>query len=354
MSANKEVIIVGMDARKLRILQAIINDYINTAEPVGSRTISKKYDLGISSATIRNEMADLEEMGYIEQLHTSSGRKPSDKGYRLYVDELMSVSELSLEEELMIKNQLISAALFEVDKLVRQASVILSELTNLISVVETPSVSESRIKSIQLLNIDANNVLSVIITDSGLIKNSIIKVKKPLGNEVLQKLNIILNTRLKNLSIKMINLEVITNLKADLRGHEDIFDAIIPNLYESLSTTNNSEVYMDGATNIFDYPEFKDIDKAKEILAFVDNGSKIKNILDNNSNITVRIGKENSAQEAKECSIISAVYSSGNRPLGSIGVIGPTRIPYSKIISIINIVTKELNKNISKIYLDDD
>lgn len=345
---------MGMDARKLKILQAIINDYINTAEPVGSRTISKKYDLGISSATIRNEMADLEDMGYIEQLHTSSGRKPSDKGYRLYVDELMSVSELSPQEELMIKSKLINAALFEVDKLVHQASIILSELTKLISVVETPSVNESRIKSIQLLSIDSLNVLSVIVTDSGMIKNNIIKVKKTLSSDVLRKLNIILNTRLRNLSIKMINLEVINNLKSDLRGYEDIFDAIIPNLYESLSTTNNSEVYMEGATNIFDYPEFKDIDKAKEILAFVDNGNKIRDILENNSNISIKIGNENSIEEAKECSIISAVYSVGERPLGSIGVIGPTRIPYSKIVSIINNVTKELNKNISKIYLDDD
>lgn len=343
-----------MDARKLKILQAIINDYITTAEPVGSRTISKKYDLGVSSATIRNEMADLEDMGYIEQLHTSSGRKPSDKGYRLYVDELMSLWKLPPDEELMIKKQMLNSALFEVDKLVHQASIVLSELTKLISIVETPSVKESRIKSIQLINIDNSNVLSVIITDSGLIKNSIIRVTKPLSTEVLGKLNYILNARLKNLSIAMINLEVINNLKMDLHDHEDIFDAIIPNLYESLNIDDNSEVYMEGATNILNYPEFKDIEKAKEILCFVDNGSKIKNLLENKSNVSIIIGNENNMEEAKECSIISAVYSLGNRPLGTIAVIGPTRIPYSKVITIINKVTKELNKNISKIYLNDD
>ena len=344
-----------IDDRKLKILSAIINDYINTAEPVGSRTIAKKYDLGISSATIRNEMADLEDMGYIEQLHSSSGRKPSDKGYRFYVDQIMQISRLSPEEENIIKSQLIDAALFEVDRLVRQATILLSELTKLISVVKTPSVGESRIKSIQLMGIDSFNIVSVIVTDSGLIRNNIIRVNKALSSEVLNKINNLLNARLKNLSINMINLEVINNLKKDLSGYEDIFDAIIPHLYDSLNDkSNNSEVYFEGLTNILNYPEFKDIEKAKEILSFIDDGSNIKNILDSKSKISIRIGHENYIKGAKDCSIISAVYSLGERQLGSIGVIGPTRIPYSKVVSILTKVTKELNKNINKIYLDDD
>ncbi|UZW12651.1 heat-inducible transcriptional repressor HrcA [Clostridium pasteurianum] len=344
-----------IDGRKLKILSAIINDYINTAEPVGSRTIAKKYDLGISSATIRNEMADLEDMGYIEQLHSSSGRKPSDKGYRFYVDQIMQVSKLSPQEEYMIKSQLIDFALFEVDRLIRQATVLLSELTKLISVVRTPSVEESRIKSIQLIGIDNFSIVSVIVTDSGLIKNNIIKVKKPLDNKVLNKINNLLNLRLRDLSINMINLEVINNLKRDLYGYEDIFDAIIPHLYDSLnSKSNNSEVYFEGITNILDYPEFKDIERAREILSFVDDVSNIKNILDNKSKISIRIGHENYIPGVRDCSIISAVYSLGERQLGSIGVIGPTRIPYSKVVSILTKVTKELNKNINKIYFDDD
>lgn len=341
--------------RKLKILSAIINDYINTAEPVGSRTLAKKYDLGISSATIRNEMADLEDMGYIEQLHSSSGRKPSDKGYRFYVDQIMQISRLSPEEENIIKTQLINATLFEVDRIVRQATILLSELTKLISVVKTPSVGESRIKSIQLMGIDNINIVSVIVTDSGLIRNNIIRVNKVLSNQTLNKINNLLNHRLKNLSIDMINLEVINNLKKDLSGYEDIFDAIIPHLYDSLKDKgNNSEVYFEGLTNILNYPEFKDIEKARGILSFVDDGSNIKNILNSKSKISIRIGHENYIQGAKECSIISTVYSLGERQLGSIGVIGPTRIPYSKVVSILTKVTKELNKNINKIYFDDD
>ncbi len=345
---------MSIDERKLRILQAIINDYINTAEPVGSRTIAKKYDLGISSATIRNEMADLEDMGLIEQLHTSSGRKPSDKGYRLYVNELMELSKLSTAEELKIKNQLLNAALFEVDKLVRQANLLVSELTNLLCVVETPSTKGSKLKSINLINIDSVSILSVVITDSGIIKNNIIRLKKSPTEEALNKINQLLNLRLRGLSVQMINLEVINNLKKDLVGYEDIFDAIIPQLYESLNSENNSEVYFEGAGNILEYPEFKDIEKAREILTFVDDGNKIRNLLDNKSNISISIGNENYMKEAKEISVVSAVYRLGDRPLGAIGVIGPTRMPYSKVISILTKVTKELNKSISNIYLNDE
>ena len=205
-----------MDERKIKILQAIINDYINTAEPVGSRTIAKKYDLGISSATIRNEMADLEEMGYIEHLHSSSGRKPSNKGYRLYVDKLMQVSSLTPEEQYKIKTQILDIALFEVDKIIKQTTLILSELTKLTCIVKTPSMSKSFIRHIQFINIDSNNVLLLIITDSGIIKNNVIRVGRNVGSDVLSKLSGILNSRLRNLNCEQINLQVINNLRIDL------------------------------------------------------------------------------------------------------------------------------------------
>lgn len=342
-----------MDERKIRILQAIINDYISTAEPVGSRTIAKKYDLGISSATIRNEMADLEDMGYLEQLHSSSGRKPSDKGYRLYVDKLMRVTELSDEEELIIKNQLINAALFEVDKIVKQATQLLSELTKLTCVVKAPSASKSYIKAIQLLNIDNSNILAVIITDTGLIKNHMIRIQKPLSNEMLAKLSSILNARLNNLTVEEINLAVINNLKKDLINYEEIFDAIIPALYDSLSGNDPSDIYMEGTTNIFNYPEYNDIDKAREFLYLLNNKETISGLLDVKKGISISIGEENYIEQAKDCSIISGVYSIGGRPLGAIGVIGPTRIPYSKIITLLTKVVKEINDNIGQVFLDD-
>jgi heat-inducible transcriptional repressor len=342
-----------MDERKIKILQAIINDYINTAEPVGSRTIAKKYNLGISSATIRNEMADLEEMGYIEHLHSSSGRKPSDKGYRLYVDKLMQVSKLTIEEENLIKSQLLNAALFEVDKIVKQATQLLSELTKLTCVVQTPSTNMSTIRSIQLVNVDNSNVLAVIIADTGIVKNTIIRVKKPINTEMLFKLTSLLNARLKDLTIDQINLSVINNVKMDLANHEEIFDAIIPALYESLSSAANSEIYLEGTTNIFNYPEYNDIQRAREFLYLLNDKENVKGLLNTTNNISISIGGENFIQGAKDCSVVSGIYSIGEKPLGAIGVIGPTRIPYSKVVSLLTKIVKEINDTLNQTYLDD-
>lgn len=343
---------MDMDERKIRILQAIINDYINTGEPIGSRTIAKKYDLGISSATIRNEMADLEDMGYLEHIHTSSGRKPSDKGYRLYVDRLMKLHEITPEEDLVIKTQLINSALFEVDKIIMQAGVLLSELTKLTCIIKTPSVKKSFIKTVQLINIDNNSVLSIIVTDNGIIKNNLIRVNKPMDTESLIKLNNLLNARLKNLTIEEINLEVINNMKKDLYGYEDIFSAIIPVLYETLNSADGANIFMEGETNILNYPEYNDIERAREFIAFINNKDNVKELLNSVDDISISIGGENFIQGAKECSIISKVYSIGDKPIGSIGLIGPTRMHYSKVISILTKVIKELNDSLNHSYDD--
>lgn len=342
-----------MDQRKIKILQAIINDYISTAEPVGSRTIAKKYDFGISPATIRNEMADLEEMGFIEQLHSSSGRKPSDKGYRLYVDKLMKLPQLTIEEENLIKSQLLNSALYEVEKIVKQATQLLSELTKLTCIVKTPSAKKSYIKAIQLLSVDSSNILAVIITDTGLIKNTIIRIKKPVSTDILVRLTNILNTRLKNLTIEDINLEVINYLKSDLVNYEEIFDAIIPVLHESLSSSEVSEIFLEGTTNIFNYPEYNDIEKAREFLYLLNNKENIKEMLNLSNNISITIGEENNLEEAKDLSIISGIYSIDGRPLGAIGVIGPTRIPYSKVVSVLSKIVKNINDSLSQSYIDD-
>ncbi|MBU5591035.1 heat-inducible transcriptional repressor HrcA [Clostridium sp. MSJ-4] len=338
-----------MDDRKIKILRAIVNDYIITAEPVGSRTIAKKYDLGISSATIRNEMADLEDMGYLEQLHTSSGRRPSDKGYRLYVDELMIVETLTLEEEMRIKSQLLSMAIYEVDKVLKETTHMLSELTKLTCILKKPSVKKSQLKSMQLMGIDNNSILSVMITDTGIIKNSILKVNNSPNQDTLHMISNLLNERLKNLAIEEINLQVINNVKRDLKGYEEIFNAIIPVLYEALIEEDYSEVYLEGATNIFNYPEYNDIDKAREFLSLLDNKSYVQELLNTDNKLTIKIGEENYLKQAKDCSVISAVYSIGSKPIGSIGLIGPTRIPYSKIVSIMSKVMKGLNDSLKKL-----
>jgi len=335
---------MSIDDRKIKILQAIINDYIRTGDPVGSRTIAKNYNLGIGSATIRNEMADLEDMGYLEQPHASAGRIPSSKGYRLYVDKLMDNQRLTVEEDLKIKQYIIDSAMLEVDKIVKQTSALLSELTKLTCVIESPSVKKSFVKSIQLIKIDDYNLVSVFLTDTGLIKNHIMKLNSRVPHiETLMRINQVINNRLVNLSIEEINLEVINNLKKDLGEYEEIFNAILPVLYETLNTTDSSEVFMEGTTNIFNYAEYNDIDKAKEILALFNDKESLMALFNPQENITISIGDENYKQQAKDCSIISAEYSFRDRPIGKIGLIGPRRINYSKVITIMAEVIKELN-----------
>ncbi|WP_026885471.1 heat-inducible transcriptional repressor HrcA [Clostridium beijerinckii] len=339
---------MSIEDRKIRILQAIINDYIRTGDPVGSRTIAKNYNLGIGSATIRNEMADLEDMGYLEQPHASAGRIPSSKGYRLYVDQLMDNQMLTVEEDLRIKQYIIDSAMLEVDKIVKQTSALLSELTKLTCVIETPSVKRSFIKSIQLIKVDDHNLVSVFLTDTGVIKNHIMKLNNGVPEvETLTRINEVINNRLVNLSIQEINLEVINNLKKDLGAYEEIFNAILPILYETLNSADSTEVFMEGTTNIFNYPEYNDIDKAKEMLSLLNDKEALMELFNPQDNITVSIGDENYKPQARDCSIISAEYSFNDRPIGKIGLIGPRRINYSKVITIMSEVIKELNNILS-------
>ncbi|OOM62909.1 heat-inducible transcription repressor HrcA [Clostridium beijerinckii] len=340
--------VMSIDDRKIRILQAIINDYIRTGDPVGSRTIAKNYNLGIGSATIRNEMADLEDMGYLEQPHASAGRIPSSKGYRLYVDQLMDNQMLTVEEDLRIKQYIIDSAMLEVDKIVKQTSALLSELTKLTCVIETPSVKRSFIKSIQLIKVDDHNLVSVFLTDTGVIKNHIMKLNNRVPEvETLTRINEVINNRLVNLSIQEINLEVINNLKKDLGAYEEIFNALLPILYETLNAADSTEVFMEGTTNIFNYPEYNDIDKAKEMLSLLNDKEALMELFNPQDNITVSIGDENYKPQARDCSIISAEYSFKDRPIGKIGLIGPRRINYSKVITIMSEVIKELNNILS-------
>lgn len=337
---------MAIDERKIKILQAIINDYINTGEPVGSRTIAKKYDLGVGSATIRNEMADLEEMGYLEQPHASAGRIPSSKGYRLYVDKLMETPKLTMDEELRIKQYIINSAMHEVDAILKDACVLLSELTNLTCIVQTPSMKRSYIRSLQLIGIDTTNLIAVIVTDSGVIKNYRIKVNVVPSNSELSRINEALNNKLKNLTIEAINLEVINELKKELVGFDDLFNAMLPALYESLNNNAKADYVVEGATNLFNYPEYNDIEKAKEMLQLISNKDCVIELLETSGDISIKIGDENYIPEAKECSVITAEYSLSGRPIGSIGLIGPQRINYSKVVSIMAQVIKELNKSL--------
>lgn len=344
---------MGMDERKIQILASIINDYIETAEPVGSRTIAKKYDLGISSATIRNEMADLEDMGYLDKTHSSSGRKPSDKGYRLYVDKLMGISSLSYEEKLYIKNKILDSAIYQVDNMLKQAASLMSELTSLISVAKTPSISNSTIKALQLLRVNKSDILLIIVTNNGIIKDSLVRLIKPLDDDMLTKINNLLNLKLRDLNVEEINLKIINSIKNDLKGYDDLFNTIISALYESLVNEDSSKVIVEGTSNIFNCPEYSSVEKARDFLTMINSEENMKELLNTAGSLTVTIGGENQLKNAKDCSIITAQYAVDDNPIGSIGIIGPTRMPYSKILSIMNTVVKEINDSFSRHYYDD-
>lgn len=330
--------------RKKAILRVLISDYIQTAEPVGSRTISKKPEIGISSATIRNEMADLEELGYLEQPHASAGRIPSDKAYRLYVDELMEIEALSDIDINNIKSILHLTAISELEKVIKRTTHLLSQITKYTSAILSPSAQRCTLKSLQLIKATQNDILAVVVTDTGLIKHVMIKVPKNIEANDLAKINNMLNDKLRNRTIEDINLSVISSIQHGMHGYDEMFNAIIPVLYESLST-NDSDVYLEGATNIFQYPEYNDMDRARNFLYLIEQKDIMFDIFSENSgNISISIGGENKNYEVKNCSIVKASYKLGNRTLGTVGVIGPTRMDYPRVIATLNCCTQTLNQ----------
>ena len=328
--------------RKLKVLQAIIRDFITTAEPVGSRTIAKKYDLGISSATIRNEMADLEELGYLEQPHTSAGRIPSDKGYRLYVDNLMNINKLALLQRQAIRTALLQKV-GEIEQAVSHTSKILSQMTRLTSVVLSPQFKQSRLKHVQLVPIDGNSVLLVIVSESGMVKNAVLRTLDNIGPATLEQISKLLNIHLQGLRIGDISTTIIGNIKKEMRLYSSVIESVLPTLISALEDMEDVRLYLDGITNMFNLPEYNNIHKAREFMSLLDQKDYLTDILLNSrDDVNITIGKENKYAEMKECSLITATYKINGKTVGKIGVIGPTRMDYDNIISIVDYMTQNL------------
>lgn len=329
--------------RKLKILQAIIKDFIFTAEPVGSRTLRKKYDLGISAATIRNEMADLEDMGYLQQPHTSSGRIPSDKGYRLYVDSLMIIDKLAQRQKDVIRKSFLQNVR-EAEQVITNTSKILSQMTRLTSVVLSPQFDQSKLKSVQLVPIDENSVLLVIISDSGVVKNTILKMNESFTQENLMITSKILNIKLKGRSIRDITIDTFESIKKEMKIFNSMLDAIIPVLLSTLEEMINVQMYLDGLTNIFHLPEYHNIDKARDFMEMLDHKENIIDLLINSKDgVDITIGKENKHEQMQNCSLVTATYRVNGLIVGKIGVIGPTRMNYENIVSVVDYITKNLS-----------
>lgn len=335
-----------LDERKVKILDAIIRNYLATGEPVGSRTISKYTDLNLSSATIRNEMADLEEMGYIVQPHTSAGRIPSDKGYRLYVDHLMEEKDKEISE---MKDFVIEKT-EKMEKVLKQAAKLLASNTNYATLVSAPAYSKNKIKFIQLSAVSDTQLLAVIVMNSNVVKNQMIDISEPLDNETVLKLNILLNTSLNGLSLDEINLGTIALLKEQAGIHSEIVSHVLDTLVQTISETEDLQIYTSGATNILKYPELSDSDSVSSLLSTFEEKEELQSLVteslsgnENETGIQVYIGNETPVQTMKDCSVVTAVYDLGEGVKGTIGIIGPKRMDYEKVMDNLKTLKSQLD-----------
>lgn len=341
-----DVSAVNLNERKIKILQAIISNYLETAEPVGSRTISRKFDLGISSATIRNEMSDLEDLGFIVQPHTSAGRIPSDQGYRLYVDELMNYEELE-KEHIQIIRKLLQKRIDRLEILLQEISKLLSILTNYTTMVSTPQYKRTKLKKLQLIPLDDHSIILVIATDGNMVKNCVIPTANKIDSDTLFKLSTMLNHHLEGLTVEEIHLPLIQQIKKEMGIHSELFNSVLDAVAESIETVDDADVYTSGTTNLFNFPEFNNIIKVKSLLHTLEEKQVLINVLNHNldqgTDITITIGEENTLDEIKECSIVTTKYKIAGKTVGSIGIIGPTRMNYAKVVSTLRYLIDTLD-----------
>ena len=334
-----------LNERKTKILHAIIKNYLETGEPVGSRTISKYTDLNLSSATIRNEMADLEELGYIMQPHTSAGRIPSDKGYRWYVDMLMSQKEQEITE---IKGQMLEKA-DKMEELLKQVAKVLANNTNYATMISTPTYNGNKLKFIQLSQVDDHQLIVVIVMEGNIVKNQIVTLDEPLSNEALLKLNMLLNTTLNGLSIDQITLGLIARLKEQAGIHSEVVGHVLDAVAEIIHVDNDMEIYTSGATNIFKYPELSDKQSAQEIISAFEEKQQLADLVtetlasEENNGIQVYIGDETPVKTMKDCSVVTATYELGEGMKGTIGIIGPKRMDYEHVMKTLKTLMAELD-----------
>lgn len=331
-----------MENRKKKILQAIIEEYINTAEPVSSGSIAEKYELNLSSATIRNEMANLEKVGYIEKTHTSSGRIPSEKGYRLYVDELINDKNISLSEIKYIQSKLM-ARINEIEDLTKIATTTISEITHYTTLAIGPKTQMQNIQEIKFVSLGSNILMAVILTDTGIIKESIIKFNQNINEEQVETLNFIFNNKLKGKPLEAIDKPLEEYIFSQMNYSLEIIKIIINQLNKAIN--EEEKIYLEGANKSFDLPEFKSLEVAKNFINVIDQKDIVTDLLNTGfaNDINVYIGNENENEKLKDFSIVTFKHKYKNKELGTIGIIGPTRMDYSKVISVMKYISKKLN-----------
>ncbi len=341
-----------LSERQITILDAVIRNYLATGEPVGSRTISKYTDLNLSSATIRNEMSDLEEMGYIVQPHTSAGRIPSDKGYRLYVDHLIEQNDQK-DKEISDMKEFVIEKTEKMDKILKQAAKMLATNTNYATLVSAPDVNHNKVKFIQLSQVDDQHLLAVIVMNNNMVRNKMVNLYEALDNETILKLNILLNTSLNGLAMNEINLGTIARLKEQAGIHSGIVSDVLDALVQTFAESEDLKIYTSGATNILKYPELSDSDSAATLLSAFEEKEELASLVteslsdsektDNGTGIQVYIGNESPIQTMKDCSVVTATYDLGEGVKGTIGIVGPKRMDYEKVMDNLKTLKSQLD-----------
>ena len=333
-----------LDERKKKVLQAIVEEYINTAEPVSSNSLITKYDLNCSSATIRNEMADLEKKGLLDKMHTSSGRVPSAKGYRYYVDELLKDDNISLEEVKYISEKL-ESKVNEIEDLTKITANTISEVTHYTTIAIGPKASEQIIEEIKFVLLGSRMILAVIMTDTQMVKETIIKFDDDISEKQVKTLNYVFNNKLKNQPIEIINKPLEEYLYQEMSDMVKVIKPIIEQIKKLLFEDN--EIHMQGTRRELDLPEFNSLQVAKNFMNILDEKELIADMLNSGfaEDINVYIGGENEKEELKDFSVITFKHKVGNKDIGTIGIIGPKRMDYSKVISVMKYISKKLNED---------
>ncbi|MBP3409387.1 MAG: heat-inducible transcription repressor HrcA [Clostridia bacterium] len=333
-----------LDDRKFLILQAIIDDYISTAMPVGSRTISRKSGVGFSPATIRNEMSDLEELGYLDQPHTSAGRVPSDKAYRLYVDRLLKVGKLS-EDESERMHDYMQARSAQVDGVIRSAAQVLADATQYTSVIVAPKLGTLRIQHIQLVPVATETALMIIVTNLGIVKDAVIRVPDGLDADDLYSISRMLTQRLANKPLDAVR-QTFSELLRDTENNRRLMGETLRVIEKKLEAEDSTEVFIGGSSKLLNYPEYSDVQKAKNFLAVLESKDKIRRLIgrEGGMEVTIRIGAENDVPEMSDCSIVTACYKVGDLASGTLGIIGPTRMNYNRVIPVLEFMSRAMSE----------
>lgn len=347
---------MSLDLRKMQILEAIIDDYITTGVPVGSRTVSRRDGMGISSATIRNEMYDLKELGFLEQLHSSAGSTPSDKAYRLYVDSIMRKSRLNEDELLYIKEHF-SSRIDDATDVMKQTAKVLSDMTSYLSVVMPPQIHAIRLKRVQLVPIMPGSTLLVVVADGGLVRDAIIETPENLSPEILDRISNMLTQKLSNQRLRDVNEKLMLELISELGERKDFLN-LVHSLTAAIRKPPAKElqtIEVSGATKLLSFPEYSDVARARDLLMALEEQELLYSILDRATKVefSITIGGENEDPKMKNCSIVTATYKVGDDPLGSFGVIGPTRMDYAHVLAIMRQMSRSISHILTQLCLDD-